>query len=414
MSEKKYIQELLKRIDEFNIYNYARIGYISLMQLYRDFYSLTGHSVNEYIRKRRMSNALTLIKHSAMSITDIAFMCNYSSHQNFTKAVKKEIGLSPSDYRKSDMYFYFPAYVTKYDQHITVKKENIPETISASFFHSKLEGIENRALDRLFEIIPNFNGRVFGRQGKQINTAFRYELYLTEAKKYCHNLANGGFGEIHIHPAHSHRYASTIVNNNETQINESWNYLYDVWLKSSMFAMSDAPYFEEYLRRDGNVNRLKLYLPIKKSCSLFNIFIENLEEKRYLSAVSYGYRADELASDKLTNFIRRHPSLKKINGYQILVIKNKTSYICAVPAENELPDISVEQFTIPKGVYATVECECCDDYSAFETMLISFIDENGFERDGFPIFAIYETDNIFENIKLKIYGKIKNVKIGKV
>ncbi len=396
-----------------SIYNIARTGYISSMQLYRDFYNLTGHSVNEYIRKRKMSNALALIKHSSMSITDIAFMCDYSSHQNFTKAVRKEIGLSPTEYRKNDMYFYFPAYITEYNMHITVKKENIPSTTCICFFDSKLDNIEDRAIDRLFELIPDFNGRIFGRKSKQKSTVFSYELYLTEAEKYRPVLEKGGFGEINIHPAHSHLYASTTVKNNETEINESWNYFYNIWLKSSMFTMSNMPYFEEYLRRDGKVNRLKLYLPIEKSSSLLNISIEKFNEECFLAAVSHGCCAEESASNILTNFIRKHPSLKKKNGYRILVIKNKTSYTCAVPAENELPDITVEQLTIPSGVYAFIECECCGDYSAYETMLISFITENGFERDGFPIFAIYETDNAIENIKLKIYGKIKNVNIGK-
>jgi len=128
MSKKQHFQNLLKniedsKIDKLNINNLSRIGYISSMQLYRDFYNFTGHSVNEYIRKRRLSNALALIKHSSMSITDIAFMCGYSSHQNFTNAVRKAIGLSPTEYRKNDMYFYFPAYITWDACKITVKKK---------------------------------------------------------------------------------------------------------------------------------------------------------------------------------------------------------------------------------------------------------------------------------------------------
>lgn len=162
-----------------------------------------------------------------MSITDIAFMCGYSSHQNFTKAVRKAIGLSPTEYRKNDVYFYFPAYVANYARNITVKKENIPETICVSFFYNKLENIENRALEHLFELIPRFDGRIFGRQGKQKGKMYSYELYLTEAEKYRSILENGGFSEIHTHAAYSYLYASTIVKNNELEINKSWNYLYD-------------------------------------------------------------------------------------------------------------------------------------------------------------------------------------------
>jgi len=256
-------------------------------------------------------------------------------------------------------------------------------------------------------LVPDFDGRIFGRQGKQKGNMYSYELYLTEAEKYRSILENGGFREIHTHAAYSHLYATTIVKNDELEINKSWNYIYDTWLQSSMFTMSDAPCLEEYFRCDGKVKRLKLYLPIEKKDSLLSISIVNLHEEHFLAAVSHGYRAEETASDILTNFIRQHPALQKKNGYRILIIRNKTSYICAVPAENEMPDISVKQLTIPSGVYAVIECDCCDDYSVFETMLISFINENGFECDRFPIYAIYETDSLFENVKLKIYGKIK-------
>jgi len=51
----------------------SRTGYVSSPKLYRDFYNLTGHSVKEYIRKRRLSNALALIKTSEMELTDMLF-----------------------------------------------------------------------------------------------------------------------------------------------------------------------------------------------------------------------------------------------------------------------------------------------------------------------------------------------------
>ena len=51
----------------------SSVGYVSRDKLYHDFYSISGHSVKEYIRKRRLSNALALIKASDMGLTDIAF-----------------------------------------------------------------------------------------------------------------------------------------------------------------------------------------------------------------------------------------------------------------------------------------------------------------------------------------------------
>ena len=89
----------------------SNVGYASHAKLYRSFYSLTGHSVKEYVRKRRLSNALALIKTSDMGLADIAFQCGYSSHQALCRAVRQILVLESSvigDYdRYADMLLSF-------------------------------------------------------------------------------------------------------------------------------------------------------------------------------------------------------------------------------------------------------------------------------------------------------------------
>lgn len=48
--------------EDLNTCRLSAVGYSSRMQLHRDFYSLTGHTVKAYIEKRRLSNALAAIK----------------------------------------------------------------------------------------------------------------------------------------------------------------------------------------------------------------------------------------------------------------------------------------------------------------------------------------------------------------
>jgi len=48
----------------------ASVGYTSHAKLFRDFYNLTGHSVKEYVRKRRLLNALALIRQAQTSRRD--------------------------------------------------------------------------------------------------------------------------------------------------------------------------------------------------------------------------------------------------------------------------------------------------------------------------------------------------------
>ena len=63
--------------DDIDTVLLRNIGYVSHTQLYREFYNLAGHSVKEYIRKRRLSNALALVKTSDFTFADIAYQCGY-------------------------------------------------------------------------------------------------------------------------------------------------------------------------------------------------------------------------------------------------------------------------------------------------------------------------------------------------
>ncbi|MDF2686155.1 MAG: hypothetical protein K0S55_1336, partial [Clostridia bacterium] len=63
--KKENINQIINYIEnnlmlDFETKLLPKLGYVSPRQLYREFYSLTGHSVKEYIRKRRLSNALAL------------------------------------------------------------------------------------------------------------------------------------------------------------------------------------------------------------------------------------------------------------------------------------------------------------------------------------------------------------------
>jgi len=67
--------------DDFSMERLAEAGLLSRTQLYYEFYNVTGHTMGEYIRRRRLSNALALIKTSRLSMTDIACQCGFSSQQ---------------------------------------------------------------------------------------------------------------------------------------------------------------------------------------------------------------------------------------------------------------------------------------------------------------------------------------------
>ena len=59
-----------------------------------------GLSYSELVDETRYKRALELLKDSSLSITELALSLGYRYPENFTRAFRKRVGVSPNDYRK--------------------------------------------------------------------------------------------------------------------------------------------------------------------------------------------------------------------------------------------------------------------------------------------------------------------------
>jgi AraC-like DNA-binding protein len=60
----------------------------------------TAKSFFEYIDKKRMKMAYSLLSESSMSVNDIAAKCGFSLPNSFYKSFKRHFGFPPTDLRK--------------------------------------------------------------------------------------------------------------------------------------------------------------------------------------------------------------------------------------------------------------------------------------------------------------------------
>jgi two-component system response regulator YesN len=60
----------------------------------------TGITINDCITQVRMKKAMELIKQSDIKLYDIAGMVGYSDSSYFTKIFKKQVGITPSEFRE--------------------------------------------------------------------------------------------------------------------------------------------------------------------------------------------------------------------------------------------------------------------------------------------------------------------------
>ena len=85
---------------EINLDDVARIACVTADSFTRFFSYMTGMTLTEYVRRRRLTLAAQDLQHGKTPIIDIAMKYGYDSATAFSRAFAKQHGITPSVYRK--------------------------------------------------------------------------------------------------------------------------------------------------------------------------------------------------------------------------------------------------------------------------------------------------------------------------
>ncbi|MGD6801251.1 AraC family transcriptional regulator [Rossellomorea aquimaris] len=96
-----YIEENLQGNIEME--ELARLTYSSKFHFQRMFSMLTGFTVTEYIRKRRLTLAAQELSNSGAKVIDTALRYGYETPESFSKAFRRAHGVSPSQVRNQEV-----------------------------------------------------------------------------------------------------------------------------------------------------------------------------------------------------------------------------------------------------------------------------------------------------------------------
>ncbi|PKO13201.1 MAG: hypothetical protein CVU39_20095 [Chloroflexi bacterium HGW-Chloroflexi-10] len=110
----QYRQQYLNRIEmamtfidhnltsDLDLASVAQAANFSPYHFHRIFSALTGETPQDYISRLRVERAANmLVKSPALSITEIAFACGYSSSSVFSRSFKKTFGVPASRYART-------------------------------------------------------------------------------------------------------------------------------------------------------------------------------------------------------------------------------------------------------------------------------------------------------------------------
>lgn len=273
---------------EIEIKQIAKEALMSIATLYRMFFAMSGFTVKQYTRQRRVSEAVIKIKESENTILDIAVEYGFSSHSAFAKTTKKLTGYTPAQFRGNNVDYQF-GRINVMEKYIDVKEfidnEKYPgvkvlkdlEPVKVAYYkyfgekpeynalkvmnnwfkHSTLSIEKNKV--RLFGFdnpSPSFEGqKEYGYEvWLTIDKDFEFEDSLVKTKIF-----DGG------------KYAVCGVKELDIEtggenIPKTWKKL-RAWTKNSSFTFGKHQWLEEHHLLDENllnVSGMDLYMPIKR------------------------------------------------------------------------------------------------------------------------------------------------------
>lgn len=253
------------------------------------FSSAIGETVKEYIRKRRLSNSLNLLKLTDQRLIDISLEAGFESQEAYTRAFKNQFGITPGEYRKNGAKDYMILHKAKVTMDYL---DHLYGGINMKAIFKKLPQFEVVGLGAKFIsilspeknnhiVIPKLWIEYLSRQ-KEINSRAKpYDLGVcmpvgNDMQKShsdeCFYLACTEVKDLKYIPEGmitktipAGEYAMFTHKGPLSKLDHTMNYIYGSWLPRSGRKLREAPDLELYDHRftpNSEQSEFDIYIPI--------------------------------------------------------------------------------------------------------------------------------------------------------
>lgn len=279
-----YIESNLKR--NVSLGQIAEVAGYSIPHFYRVFCGMVGCPVKEYVRKRKLSNAMFDIVTSKRSIIDIALEYGFESHEVFTRSFKLIYGMPPSSFRKfniepilyekinlltanneNEVAILNPPIICKDERQLLGIARNINQRENIEYdlllkvrneFKSISKATKNRVTPNFYYAVYDYIPEDLIKANDEINYTY---FYCVEASEYD-GIPSGMVKKV----LPRGKYAVFTYDTNNNTLNGErlsqavYDYIDGIWLPHSGFELAEAPDYEVIYENEA---RIDYYISIK-------------------------------------------------------------------------------------------------------------------------------------------------------
>jgi len=228
---------------------------VSKFHLAHAFGQSTGHTVMQYVRGRRLTEAARKLARGAPDILDLALGSGYESHEGFSRAFKAQFGLTPETVRtrgkteglsllepiRLDRSAEVAALRPRYEE----KKGLLAVGLAAAYEFGAAEGIAGQWQRFMATIFPEIAHRlptipIGVATAVDSDGAF---TYVAAAEVSSASEARADLEVVRVAPR---RWAIFEHAGHITSLSQSYANIWDRWLPASGLNVADAPSLERH------------------------------------------------------------------------------------------------------------------------------------------------------------------------
>ena len=82
------------------LFELSEVAQVHPVTISKNFHRYFSSTYGEYVRKLKINRAISMIKNSRLSLTEISYMCGFSDQSHFTRTFKMLTGFLPKQYQQ--------------------------------------------------------------------------------------------------------------------------------------------------------------------------------------------------------------------------------------------------------------------------------------------------------------------------